>query len=228
MSEQPDRHRPRCRRRHPDEVEDDEGAAPHVRAQHDRPRPGAPCRRSSPQRIVAVVGHQREQVAAHIPELVPEVGARRPGDPAGHRPRRPGRHGGRARRRPAAPSSSRTATPRCSRARPCGRSPPSTRPPSARSASCPASWRTRSATAGSSATTRATSRRSSRRRTRPASSATIREINSGILAFDAEFLTEALPKIGNDNAKGEYYLTDTRADRPRRRAHRGRATRSTT
>lgn len=36
----------------------------------------------------------------------------------------------------------------------------------------------------------------------------IREINSGILAFDAEFLIEALPRIGNDNAKGEYYLTD--------------------
>ncbi len=35
------------------------------------------------------------------------------------------------------------------------------------------------------------------------------EINSGILAFDAGFLAEALPKIGNDNAKGEYYLTDT-------------------
>jgi len=37
----------------------------------------------------------------------------------------------------------------------------------------------------------------------------IHEISSGILAFDAEFLHEALPKIGNDNAKGEYYLTDT-------------------
>jgi bifunctional UDP-N-acetylglucosamine pyrophosphorylase / glucosamine-1-phosphate N-acetyltransferase len=37
----------------------------------------------------------------------------------------------------------------------------------------------------------------------------IREISSGILAFDAAFLAEALPKIGNDNAKGEYYLTDT-------------------
>ena len=36
----------------------------------------------------------------------------------------------------------------------------------------------------------------------------IREINSGILAFDAEFLVGALPRIGNDNAKGEYYLTD--------------------
>src|SRR3954451_401610 len=37
----------------------------------------------------------------------------------------------------------------------------------------------------------------------------IREISSGILAFDAEFLGEALTRVGNDNAKGEYYLTDT-------------------
>ncbi len=37
----------------------------------------------------------------------------------------------------------------------------------------------------------------------------ISEINSGILAFDAAFLLEALPRLGNDNAKGEYYLTDT-------------------
>lgn len=36
----------------------------------------------------------------------------------------------------------------------------------------------------------------------------IREINSGILAFDGAFLTEALGQIGNDNVKGEYYLTD--------------------
>ncbi|MGI8646233.1 MAG: bifunctional UDP-N-acetylglucosamine diphosphorylase/glucosamine-1-phosphate N-acetyltransferase GlmU [Nocardioides sp.] len=36
----------------------------------------------------------------------------------------------------------------------------------------------------------------------------IREINSGILAFDAAFLLEALPRIGNDNSKGEFYLTD--------------------
>ena len=37
----------------------------------------------------------------------------------------------------------------------------------------------------------------------------LHEISSGILAFDAEFLLDALPRIGNDNAKGEYYLTDT-------------------
>ena len=36
----------------------------------------------------------------------------------------------------------------------------------------------------------------------------VREINSGIYAFDAAFLSGALHRIGNDNAKGEYYLTD--------------------
>ncbi len=36
----------------------------------------------------------------------------------------------------------------------------------------------------------------------------IAEISSGILAFDAAFLVESLPRLGNDNAKGEYYLTD--------------------
>jgi len=36
----------------------------------------------------------------------------------------------------------------------------------------------------------------------------ITEINSGILAFDAVFLSDALGRIGNDNAKGEFYLTD--------------------
>ena len=39
--------------------------------------------------------------------------------------------------------------------------------------------------------------------------AAVREINSGILAFDAGFLADALTRISNDNAKGEYYLTDT-------------------
>jgi bifunctional UDP-N-acetylglucosamine pyrophosphorylase / glucosamine-1-phosphate N-acetyltransferase len=38
--------------------------------------------------------------------------------------------------------------------------------------------------------------------------AAIREINSGIFAFDGAFLAEALARIGNDNAKREYYLTD--------------------
>ena len=38
--------------------------------------------------------------------------------------------------------------------------------------------------------------------------AAIREINSGIFAFDGAFLADAVTRITNDNAKGEYYLTD--------------------
>jgi bifunctional UDP-N-acetylglucosamine pyrophosphorylase / glucosamine-1-phosphate N-acetyltransferase len=36
----------------------------------------------------------------------------------------------------------------------------------------------------------------------------IHEINSGILAFAADFLVDALPRLRNLNASGEYYLTD--------------------
>lgn len=36
----------------------------------------------------------------------------------------------------------------------------------------------------------------------------IREVNSGIYAFDARFLREALSEVGTDNAQGEMYLTD--------------------
>ncbi len=38
--------------------------------------------------------------------------------------------------------------------------------------------------------------------------ALIGEINSGIYAFDGAFLARALARVTNDNAKGEYYLTD--------------------
>jgi len=36
----------------------------------------------------------------------------------------------------------------------------------------------------------------------------IDEVNSSIYCFDAAALRDALPRIGNDNAQGEYYLTD--------------------
>ena len=36
----------------------------------------------------------------------------------------------------------------------------------------------------------------------------IREVNSGIMCFDAKWLFKSLKKVRNDNAKGEYYLTD--------------------
>lgn len=34
------------------------------------------------------------------------------------------------------------------------------------------------------------------------------EVNTGVLAYPAALLAEYLPKIGNDNAQGEYYLPD--------------------
>jgi bifunctional UDP-N-acetylglucosamine pyrophosphorylase/glucosamine-1-phosphate N-acetyltransferase len=37
----------------------------------------------------------------------------------------------------------------------------------------------------------------------------IREVNVSMYCFDARHLLETLPKITNDNAKGEYYITDT-------------------
>jgi bifunctional UDP-N-acetylglucosamine pyrophosphorylase/glucosamine-1-phosphate N-acetyltransferase len=36
----------------------------------------------------------------------------------------------------------------------------------------------------------------------------IREVNSGVLCFDSEWLFKSLKKVGCENAKGEYYLTD--------------------
>jgi bifunctional UDP-N-acetylglucosamine pyrophosphorylase / glucosamine-1-phosphate N-acetyltransferase len=37
----------------------------------------------------------------------------------------------------------------------------------------------------------------------------VTEINSGILLFDADFLREALPQLGQENAAHEFYLTDS-------------------
>jgi bifunctional UDP-N-acetylglucosamine pyrophosphorylase/glucosamine-1-phosphate N-acetyltransferase len=34
------------------------------------------------------------------------------------------------------------------------------------------------------------------------------ELNAGVYCFDAASLREAMPKLGNDNANGEYYITD--------------------
>ena len=38
--------------------------------------------------------------------------------------------------------------------------------------------------------------------------AAVREVNTGVYAFDAAFLSEALARVTNDNASSEYYLTD--------------------
>ncbi|MDE6434689.1 MAG: NTP transferase domain-containing protein [Lachnospiraceae bacterium] len=37
----------------------------------------------------------------------------------------------------------------------------------------------------------------------------VQEINSGMYIFNSDILTTALSKLNNDNAQGEYYLTDT-------------------
>ncbi|HZH99148.1 MAG TPA: bifunctional UDP-N-acetylglucosamine diphosphorylase/glucosamine-1-phosphate N-acetyltransferase GlmU [Fimbriimonadaceae bacterium] len=37
----------------------------------------------------------------------------------------------------------------------------------------------------------------------------VREINTGIFCFGVRLLLDLLPKLGNQNAQGEYYLTDT-------------------
>lgn len=37
----------------------------------------------------------------------------------------------------------------------------------------------------------------------------VQEINSGMYIFNSDILTAALSKLTNDNAQGEYYLTDT-------------------
>ncbi|MEQ8822054.1 MAG: NTP transferase domain-containing protein [Sumerlaeia bacterium] len=47
----------------------------------------------------------------------------------------------------------------------------------------------------------------------------IKEINTGIYAFDAQALLTALDHLDNDNVQGEYYLTDT--VKVLRRDHRG-------
>ena len=159
---------------------------------------------------MAVVGHQREAVGAHIHESFPDVvlAVQEEQHGTGHAVRmaveaavgeRIVRHRRGGVRRHA----------RCSAATRCATSRPSTRPRSARSASSAASSPTRSATAGCCATTRATSRRSSRRRTRRPSSARSARSTRGSWPSTPSSCASALPRIGNDNAKGEYYLTDT-------------------
>ncbi|BAW81193.1 UDP-N-acetylglucosamine pyrophosphorylase [Candidatus Nitrosoglobus terrae] len=37
----------------------------------------------------------------------------------------------------------------------------------------------------------------------------VREVNTGIMAIESHYLEQIIPKISNNNAQGEYYLTDT-------------------
>ena len=161
-----------------------------------------------PQRVVAVVGHQREQVGPAHPGAGAGVRARRPGD-AATAPATP--YGSRSRRRATSAAPSIVAT---------GDTP------------LLAGESLRAFAEEHEAAQRAVSILSGvvddpfgygrivrddegdveaivEEKDATPEQREIDEINSGILAFDAEFLVEALPQIGNDNAKGEYYLTDT-------------------
>ena len=51
-------------------------------------------------------------------------------------------------------------------------------------------------------------RRSSNIRTPHAEQRAIPLCNSGVMAIDGKHLFKLIDKIGNNNAKGEYYLTD--------------------
>ena len=123
-----------------------------------------------PHRVVAVVGHQREQVGPHIQRAAARRRARRAGDPGRHRPRGPGRLGG---ARPGRPLRHRAGGLRrhpAARGRePAGLRRATTRPPGARQHPVrpgrrPVRLRTRAARRR-----RRGDRRSSRRRTRPPS-----------------------------------------------------------
>ena len=90
---------------------------------------------------------------------------------------------------------------------------------------------TRPATAASCATPTAASSGSSR--PRPPGDATpeelaIREVNTGIYAFDGAALLDALAALGTDNAQGELYLPDVAAAAARRRRDASPPTSSTT
>ena len=182
--------------------------------------------RCEPRRIVAVVGHQRDQVGPHIQALVP---GRRcsPCRRSSTAPATPS--GSRWTRWPAAASVAgapcwwRTPTPRCSRreslrdlrrrarGRPAGGQHPvrrGGRPVRLRPGGPQRRGRRRGDRRGEGRDRRA-ARRSAR--STPGSSPSTRRS-----------CVDALPRLTNDNAKGEYYLTDTVAHRPRGRAARRR------
>ena len=172
---------------------------------------------------VVVVGGPDRALEGHLPDGVDARGAAR-----GERDGRRGPARGGAHRRATTPSSCSTATsrsspPRRSQALADAR----TRRPAPRRR-----WRRWSSTTRRGYgrvvrdDARATSSASSRRRT-PGDATpeelAIREVNTGIYAFDGGPLTDALAQLTTDNAQGEYYLPDVlpvlRADGRRVVAH---------
>ena len=207
MSQQPDRHRPRRRRRHPDEVQDHEGAAPGRRPQHDRPRPdrgpggGAAAGRRGG-RAPARAGRP-----AH-PRARPRLRARRPGEARRHRRRGPGRDGG------AADDVSGTVVVAY------GDTPllegeslrdfVAEHEAAERAVSILIGRRGRPVRLRPGRAQRRRRRRGDRRGEGRHARRSARSARStaGSSPSTPSSSLEALPRIGNDNAKGEYYLTD--------------------
>ena len=48
----------------------------------------------------------------------------------------------------------------------------------------------------------------------------VKEVNAGMYCFNGAFLRENLPKLSNQNAQNEYYITDHRHGRGKRRGCR--------
>ena len=156
-----------------------------------RARRSRPSARLEPEHLVVVVGHGREQVTAHLAEIAPDAADRRAGAAERHRSR-----GARRARR------ARRGRRHARRRRPGARASPATRPlltgetlrglrRHARGAGRPRHRAHRASLDdptgyGRVAARRATARhrRSSSRRTPTTPSARVREINSGVYAFD--------------------------------------------
>ena len=171
-----------------------------------------------PDRVVVVVGHReelvREALRGRTVSFVTAVA--------------PARHGARGADRldPDGPGGLHRPDPRGGHAaRPHGVAPAAPRPARRRAqrrhGALGGSSRIPPATAGSSEAAAGRSRRSSRKRTRPRRERAVREVNSGIYAFEKEPLERALQELRADNAQKEYYLTDTLAIL-RQRGERGR------
>ena len=161
-----------------------------------------------PSRVVAVVGHQRDQVGPHIQSLLPDavLAVQEDQQGTGHAVRIAVE---------AAGTSSGTVlvvygdTPLLQRRQPARLRPGARGRPERGERAQRRRGRTPSATGGSCATPRATSRRSSRSATRRPSSARSTRSGRGSSPSTPSSSSRCCPRIGNDNAKGEYYLTDT-------------------
>ena len=165
----------------------------------------AAARSLEPERIVVVVGHGGDAVAAAARGLDEAVDRRRPGRAEGHRPRRPRRRAGarrvRGRRRRAlrrhAAGAARDAA---GDARGAGEG--AAVVVLGFEAAEPGGYGRLILDGARPRRHRRGSRRDARR------SARSRLCNSGMLAADARLLFELLAAVEPDNAKGEYYLTD--------------------